>query len=88
MNSINRDNLEEHFDEGEDVLGYFETESVLNIHRLKELSTIVNLSALAREAGINVHTLQTKIKRETPLSGQETVALINALKRFHLAAVA
>lgn len=88
MSSTNRDNLEERFDDGEDVLGYFETESVLNIHRLKELSAIVNLSALAREAGINVHTLQTKIKRNTPLSGKETTALIKALKRYHLAAVA
>jgi len=88
MNATNKENLETRFDEGEDVLDYFETETVLTIKRLKELSEILNLSALAREAGINVHTLQTKIRRESPLSGQETAALVTALKRYHLATVA
>lgn len=46
------------FDDGEEVLDYFETGTVLTIHRLAQLSTILNLSALAREAGFNVQTLQ------------------------------
>ena len=87
MRKTNRDNLEDRFSEGEDVLDYFETGTVLNIRRLKEISSILNLSALAREAGINVHTLQAKIRRESPLSGSETAALVAALKRFHLATV-
>lgn len=88
MKKTTRDNLEDRFDAGEDVLDYFQTGAVLNIHRLKEISAVLNLSALAREAGINLHTLQAKIRRETPLSGAETSALIAALKRFHLATVA
>lgn len=88
MNKTNRQNLEDRFDAGDDVLDYFETGAVLNIHRLKEISAVLNLSALAREAGINLHTLQAKIRRETPLSGTETAALVAALKRFHLATVA
>lgn len=88
MNETNRDNLEDRFDAGDDVLDYFETGAVLNIHRLKEISAVLNLSALAREAGINLHTLQAKIRRETPLTATETAALVAALKRFHLATVA
>ncbi len=88
MSKTNRDNLEDRFSEGEDGLDYFETGTVLNIRCLKEISSILNLSALAREAGINVHTLQAKIRRESPLSGPETAALVAVLKRFHLATVA
>lgn len=85
MNATNQNNLEERFDAGEDVLDYFDTSVVLNIQRLAELSEILNLSAMAREAGINVQTLQAKIRRKTPLSGSETRALVAVLKRYHLA---
>jgi hypothetical protein len=61
---------------------------VLNIHRLKEISAVLNLSALARDSGGQPTTLQAKIRRETPLSGAETSALVAALKRFHIATVA
>ena len=88
MNRTDRQNLEDRFDAGDDVLDYFETGAVLNIHRLKEISAVLNLSALAREAGINLHTLQAKIRRETALSASETSALVAELKRFHLATVA
>ena len=88
MSKTNRKNLANRFEGGEDVLDYFETDVVLNVHRLRHLSTILNLSALAREAGINIHTLQSKIRRGSPLSAAETSALITALKRFHLATVA
>jgi len=88
MKKTNRDNLEDRFDAGDEVLDYFETSVVLNIHRLKEISTLLNLSALAREAGINPHTLQAKIRRQSPLTGAETAALVAALKRFRLATVA
>ena len=87
MNKTNRDNLEDRFDAGDDVLDYFETGAVLNIHRLKEISAVLNLSALAREAGINLHNLQAKIRRETALTAAETAALVAALRRFHLATV-
>lgn len=87
MSRTNRKNLERRFDAGDDVLDYFETEVVLTIQRLAELAPILNLSALAREAGINVQTLQAKIRRQTPLSGTETKRLVSALKKHHLATV-
>lgn len=59
MNKTNCDNLEDRFDAGDDVL---------DIHRLKEISAVLKLSALAREAGMNPHTLRARIRRETPLS--------------------
>ncbi len=88
MSKTKRDSLEERFDAGDEVLDAFETRIVLNIRRLSELSAILNLSALAREAGINVQTLQAKIRRQTPLTGNETAALVAALKKHHLATVA
>ena len=88
MSKTNKNNLEERFDADESVLDYFETGVVLNIKRLADLSSILNLSALAREAGINVQTLQAKIRRKTPLTGDETARLIGALKKHHLATVA
>ena len=88
MKNTNADNLEARFDAGDGVLDYFESEVVLNIRRLAELAPILNLSALAREAGINVQTLQAKIRRETPLSGMETERLVQALRKFHLKPVA
>jgi hypothetical protein len=88
MNKTNQDNFEERFEAGEEVLDYFETGTVLTIHRLAELSAILNLSALAREAGINIQTLQAKIRRKTPLSGEETRNIVKVLKRHHLATVA
>lgn len=88
MSKTNQDNFEERFEAGEDVLDYFETGTVLTIHRLGELSAILNLSALAREAGINVQTLQAKIRRKTPLSGAETHSIVNVLKSHHLTTVA
>jgi hypothetical protein len=87
MNKTNRKNLEQRFDRGEDVLDYFETDVALSIQRLAELAPILNLSALAREAGINVQTLQAKIRRQSPLSGAETACLIKALKKHHLTTV-
>lgn len=88
MSKTNQDNFEKRFDDGEEVLDYFENGTVLTIHRLAQLSTILNLSALAREAGINVQTLQAKIRRKTPLSGAEARGILNVLKRHHLATVA
>jgi len=88
MSKTNKTNLEERFDDDKNVLDYFETGVVLNIERLTDLAAILNLSALAREAGINVQTLQAKIRRKTPLSGNETARLIGALKKYHLATVA
>ena len=87
MSKTNKDNLEERFDADESVLDYFETGVVLNINRLADLSSILNLSALAREAGINVQTLQAKIRRKTPLTGDEVSRLVAALKKHHLATV-
>jgi hypothetical protein len=36
----------------------------------------------------NPHTLQAKIRSETPLTATESAALVAALKRFRLATVA
>ena len=76
------------FDDGENVLDHFEIDTVINIKRLIKIAPILNISALAREADINVQTLQAKIKRQTPLSGDETKSLVNALKKFHLSTAA
>src|SRR6056297_1567201 len=84
MSKTNKSNLESRFDDGEDVLDYFDTNIVLNIKRLTELSKILNLSAVAREAGINIQTLQSKIRRRTALSGDEVRRITEVLKKFHL----
>ena len=88
MSITNSSNLESRFDDGEDVLDYFDTNIILNITRLAELSKILNLSAVAREAGINIQTLQAKIRRRTPLSGNEVRGITEVLKKFHLQTVA
>jgi hypothetical protein len=88
MSKTNKSNLESRFDDGEDVLDYFDTNIVLNIKRLAELSKILNLSAVAREAGINIQTLQSKIQRRTALSGDEVRRITEVLKKFHLQTVA
>ena len=87
MSETNSENLEERFDDGEEVLDYFDTEVVLTIDRLADLSSLLNLSALSREADINVQTLQAKIRRRTPLSAEETRRIVDALKRHHLTTV-
>ena len=84
MNATNSENLEQRFDAGESVLDYFETGVVLTVDRLADLARILNMSALSREAGINVQTLQAKIRRRTPLTGSETQQIVRALKRHHL----
>ncbi len=88
MSKTNKQNLEKRFDEDDNVLDHFETDTVINIKRLIKIAPILNISALAREADINVQTLQAKIKRQTPLSGDETKRLVNALKKFHLSTAA
>jgi hypothetical protein len=87
MSETDRDNLEERFEAGESVLDYFDTDVVLTIYRLAQLAPILNLSAVAREAGINVQTLQAKIRRQTPLTGDETRRIVDVLKRHHLETV-
>jgi hypothetical protein len=88
MSATNSENLERRFDAGESVLDYFETDVTLTIDRLANLARILNISALSREAGINVQTLQAKIRRRTPLTGIETRRIVGALKRHHLVTVA
>ena len=87
MSETNGENLEERFEDGAEVLDYFDTEVVLTIDRLADLSSLLNLSALSREADINVQTLQAKIRRRTPLSAEETRRIVDALKRHHLTTV-
>lgn len=88
MSETNNENLEERFDEGKSVLDYFDTEGILTIDRLATLSSILNLSAVAREAGINVQTLQAKIRRRTPLTGEESRRIVGVLREHHLETVA
>ena len=88
MSATNSENLERRFDAGESVLDYFETDVTLTIDRLADLARILNISALSREAGINVQTLQAKIRRRTPLTGIETRQIVGAFKRHHLVTVA
>jgi hypothetical protein len=56
--------------------------------RAKEISAVPRLSAFTRKAGINLHILQAKIRRETPLTATGTAALVAAHKRFRLATLA
>lgn len=88
MSKTDSSNLEERFDEGKEVLDFFETEVVVTIGRLAELTEILNLSALARQADINIQTLQAKIRRSTPLTGEEVRKITEVLKKFHLRTVA
>lgn len=88
MTETNNDNFDERFDSGESILDYFETGMVLSIHRLEEFAPFLDLPALAREAGINVQTLQAKIRRKTSMSGSEMTRNINALRKHHLMTVA
>jgi|GEM_PF-1472173 hypothetical protein len=88
VNKTNRDNLEERFDAGAPILDYFETDVVLTIDRLAQLAPILNLSAISREAGINIQTLQAKIRRRTALTGDEMRRIIGVLKRYRLETVA
>ena len=50
--------------------------------------SIVHQPAVSDQAGINIQTLQAKIRRRTPLSGSETRRIVLALRRHHLVAVA
>lgn len=84
MNDTNKENLQDRFEAGESVLDYFETDVVLTIRRLADIAPILNLSAVAREAGINVQTLQAKIRRGTALTGEETRGIVAVLKKHHL----
>jgi len=88
MSKTNKTNLEKRFKGGDDILDHFETDIVINTERLVKLAPILNISALAREAGIKVQTLQAKMRRNTPLSGGETTRLVKALKKFHLSTAA
>jgi len=88
MNVTNSDNLQTRFEDGESVLDYFETDVILTVERLAQLAPILNLSAVSREAGMSVQTLQSKIRRRTPLTGEETRRIIDVLKRHHLETVA
>jgi hypothetical protein len=88
MSETNEGNLEQRFDNGDSVLDYFDTDVVLTIDRLAGLAPILNLSAVAREAGISVQTLQAKIRRRTPLTGEETRRIVGVLRRHHLETVA
>lgn len=88
MSVANCENLEERFEAGASVLDYFETDVVLTADRVADLASILNLSAVAREAGIKVQALQSKIRRRTPLTGEETRRIVRVLKRHRLETVA
>ena len=88
MYDTNRENLEDRFDANESILDYFETDVTLTVHRLAYLASILNLSAVAREAGMNVQTHQAKVRRRTPLTGEETRRIVEVLKRHRLKTVA
>lgn len=50
------------------------------LHRLREVSGLLNISELAREAGISKHTLRTKLQRGTVFSPEESARLVNVLE--------
>jgi predicted RNase H-like HicB family nuclease len=49
---------------------------------LRRYSPVLNISALARRAGLNKHTLSTKLKRGTAFSASESKKIEQALT-FH-----
>jgi predicted RNase H-like HicB family nuclease len=53
--------------------------------RIAELAPILNMSAIAREAGISVQTIASKIKRGTPLTEVESGAVSQVLAAHGLA---
>jgi predicted RNase H-like HicB family nuclease len=48
---------------------------------LRRASSLVNLSALARQSGLSPQTLATKIKRGTEFAPRESVRLARSLRR-------
>ena len=88
MNETDRHNLETRFDGDDEVLDYFETEVVLNTPRLRSIAPLLNLEALAHAAGLEADALTGKLEKNLPLSAAESVALVQTLKRYHLATVA
>ncbi|MDR2845499.1 MAG: type II toxin-antitoxin system HicB family antitoxin [Puniceicoccales bacterium] len=45
----------------------------VSIEQIKKLLPLMNLSKLAREAGINKHTLSARVRRTTPFPRQEAI---------------
>lgn len=88
MSETNREIIEERMNDGESVLDFFHTDTVLTIDRLADRSSILNLSAVAFEAVNNVQTLQAKTRQRTPLTGEKTRRIVGVLRRRHLEPVA
>ena len=51
-----------------------------SLERLTSLADLLNISALAREAGIPAQTLASKLKRRTPLNEAESQRITEALQ--------
>jgi hypothetical protein len=81
MSETSRHNLEERFEAGESVIDYYETDVIITPDRLADLASILNRSAVPREAGMKVQTLRSKIRRRTPLTGEKTRRIVWVLKR-------
>ena len=80
--SITAEELDRKFDSGrESVLNYFELESEgITTDQLRELAPLLNMTELARRAGIRKTTLASKIKRGTSLTNEESLLVHRALR--------
>ena len=74
--------LDQKFDSGtQDVLEHFESAGErMSIDKLRELSGLLNMTELARRAGIRKTTLASKVQRGTPLSEEEALVLHKVLR--------
>ncbi len=58
----------------------------LNLERLAALAPVLNLSEVARCAGLSVQTLASKLKRGTPLTEDEAASVGQALQAYGVTA--
>ncbi len=57
---------------------------MLTTKRLRELQSIVKVSAVAKEAGLNSKYIQVKLHRDSELSEQESSKMVAVLERYGL----
>ena len=74
--------LDRKFDSSaEDVLEHFDLSAErVTTEQLRELSPLLNMTELARRAGIRKTTLASKIQRGTPLNDDESLVLRRVLR--------
>lgn len=57
---------------------------MLTLNDLREMKTIINLSALSRRAGISYNTIDSKLRNNTELTVIQSQQYMRALREFGL----